>query len=277
MGRIAKKTTEYFYFVPANAPVSEKISVALPDGTALRFEAPSYAAGQILKFQMQNGAWGLTGQCKVPDPSPVVVSVDESVSGPYGGVLDVVKASGFLKRLPLSEDGVLHVSVPFCAGFQEYGALGNFLAADCLPQLQRKAVGVDVLATEIFDRYSFSWATAQRWLAAIHPQISLRTATLDLALDSLPTAGLFIAIHPEVTRGGCWFQIMGSIIKSCNGLCVIACFWETEKDTVLNMIEMYKKEGSTVQVHENPYYDTHEKPFAAHMRYVILVASPTLV
>jgi len=56
---------------------------------------------------------------------------------------------------------------------------------------------------------------------------------------------------------------------------MFATFYEAEMQTVCNMVNMYKSDGTTVEVVENPYYnnkslDTSEQP---SMRYIILVSS----
>merc|ERR1712232_1437051 len=119
--------------------------------------------------------------------------------------------------------------------------------------------GIDILASEVSDAYSFPWAVASRWFSKIHPQIRLRMCVRDLAITALPIAGLTLAIHPEVTKGGCWFPIVGSVIRSNGGLCVFATFYEEEMQTVLNMVDMYAVEDTEVEVLENPYYMTATK------------------
>lgn len=118
---------------------------------------------------------------------------------------------------------------------------------------------IEVLATELFDHYAFPWAALQRWSRHAHPRIKLRTRLQDLAADPLPDAGLTLAMHPEATKGGAWFPIIGSIINSTRaGVCVFAMFYDHELQTVLNMVDMYSAEGSNVDVAENPYYASHE-------------------
>jgi len=133
------------------------------------------------------------------------------------------------------------------------------------------------LATEVSDSYLYDWAIAEKWFQGTHPQIQLQANVKDLAEDPLPEAGLTVGIHPEVTCGGCWFQIIGSTLRSgAGGLCVFATFYDYELQTLLNMVDMYKGDGSTVEVLENPYYQTSERPAPPPMCHVVLVVGAQL-
>jgi len=265
------QTAEFSFLVPPDADAEQTVS--LPDGSALCFEMPdNVKPGQILNFQLlAEGGWTIKNVCSLP-PMVRTPSALELVSGPYADVLEVVRSRGCLERVPVDGNGVLHVNVPFCGAFQEYAALGNYLADHCLSRSD--VCEARVLATDISQKHSFFWAVAHKWYADIHPKIQLKTCVKDLSLDPLPEVGLCIAIHPEVTKGGPWFQIIGSIVRSCRGICVFSTFYEEEMQTVVNMVGMYKRDGTVVDVVENPHYDSRDRPQASDMRYIILVQAP---
>jgi len=53
---------------------------------------------------------------------------------------------------------------------------------------------------------------------------------------------------------------------------VFATFYECEVQTLLNMVNMYRSESSTVEVIENPFYKVGEEvPANPPMRYIMLV------
>merc|ERR1711933_129407 len=185
----------------------------------------------------------------------------EYVCGPYSAALQLVKGMPCLESIPVSRDGVLQVNVPFCGRFQEYVQLCDFVAEHCLSRPGiRKAI---IFGTEALDTYYYDWGLAQKWCSKVHPQIELNICVRDLSEDPLPMAGLTIGIHPEVTKGGYWFPIIGSLVKSTiGGLCLFATFYEDEMQTIINMINMYKSENSKVEVINNPYYDVHPTPEA---------------
>mmetsp|Transcript_35052 Transcript_35052/g.96924 ORF Transcript_35052/g.96924 Transcript_35052/m.96924 type:complete len:369 (+) Transcript_35052:86-1192(+) len=265
------RTEEFSFLVPPDADAEQTVS--LPDGSSLCFEMPNNVkAGQILNFQLlKEGGWTIKDAYSLP-PMVRTPSALELVSGPYADVLEVVRSRGCLERLPVDGKGVLHVNVPFCGGFQEYAVLGNYIADHCLSRLD--VCEATILATDISQAHSFFWAVAHAWYAEIQPEIRLQTCVKDLSLDPLPEVGLCIAIHPEVTKGGPWFQIIGSIVRSCRGICVFSTFYEEEMQTVVNMVGMYKRDGTVVDVVENPHYDSRDRPQASDMRYIILVQAP---
>lgn len=270
--RAAPRLRDWSELISSDGIEAERV-VHLPDRAAFQYEVPSGARpGQIISFTMLGGGeWGIKNVCSVPaTPS----NVAPELSGPLGALLKVIGERGRLDRLPVDRHGVLHVSIPFCAGFFEHVALGKFIAEECLSQSHIS--GAAMLATEIVGTYSFPWAVAQKLYAKVHPNIKLDFCVRDLSVDPLPAAGLVIARHPEVTKGGFWFQIMGSLIQCCRGLCVFATFYEAEMQTVLNMVDMYKREGTTVDVVENPHYDSHKEAEATEMRYIILVSAPSM-
>eukprot|EP00812_Abedinium_dasypus_P008593 NODE_2345_length_952_cov_561.925307.p1 GENE.NODE_2345_length_952_cov_561.925307~~NODE_2345_length_952_cov_561.925307.p1 ORF type:complete len:202 (+),score=69.90 NODE_2345_length_952_cov_561.925307:205-810(+) len=192
--------------------------------------------------------------------------------GPYRGLLRVLSERGYPRQqqLPLDAAGRLHVGVPFCGSFWEHAHLGSHLEENLA---LFGAAGADVLATDILDTYALRWAFAERWgVGDEHPQIRVRMCVKDLALDPFPEVGLCIAMHPEVTKGGIWYQIIGSLVKSTRrGLCAIATFFEYEMKTVCNMVEMYPSEGTVFEVIDNPFYDSHEVREAPELRYIVLV------
>eukprot|EP00929_Paragymnodinium_shiwhaense_P037531 TRINITY_DN19988_c0_g1_i1.p1 TRINITY_DN19988_c0_g1~~TRINITY_DN19988_c0_g1_i1.p1 ORF type:complete len:373 (-),score=69.17 TRINITY_DN19988_c0_g1_i1:139-1257(-) len=272
-----KRTTAWSLLIPEGAP-GQSLTVALPDCTQLALEIPeSVKAGQILNLEQSDGAWGIKNAVNMPPaeriPKLVVdaTSNGTSIQEPLIECLKLVRERGYLQGAKLDKAGVLHVVVPFCGTFTEYALLGNYLAdsASCIPGWSGAA---NVLATDICDWHSFQWAVASRWYSQVHPSMKLTTCVKDLATDSLPEAGLYISIHPEVTKGGPWFAIVGSIVQACRGLCVFATFYEAEMKTLVNMVNMYKTDSTKVEVVENPYYDGKDTATTEPlMRYLVLV------
>jgi len=262
------RTKEYHYLVPED-PYGREHRVQLPDCTALMLNVPETAKpGQCLKLVLSEGVWVV----KLIASLPKVVSQPPTANGAvYKGLLTVITEQGYsMKKLPLDERDVLHVNVPICGVFDEHSLLGNHLHDNLATH---GASSATVLATDLSGKHSLHWHIAERWCSLVHTDVRMFTCPMDLAHDPLPQAGLCIAVHPEVTKGGCWFQIIGSIIRSsCRGLCVIVTFFQHEMLTVLNMIDMYKSEGTVVKVEENPYYEDHELPESPDMRYIILIA-----
>eukprot|EP00435_Cladocopium_sp_Y103_P010558 s305_g2.t1 len=193
--------------------------------------------------------------------------IEEWTCRQYQAILDALKGKGYLDRLCPDESGVLNVGVPFCGHFHEYITLGNFLVKH---RLEMPGVeGFSIFGMELFDDYVRDWALAQRWLW--RQQISCCIEAGDLAQDPTPRAQWVIGIHPEVTKGGPWFRIIGSLLHSCSGLCTFATFYEEEKQTLLNMIDMYKVEGASVESFENPFYAANELGCHPAMRFIVVV------
>lgn len=248
-----KRQSTTFAFVLPECQVGDVLKREVPDGTVLSFVVPEgLEPGELVTLTLQEDEWALDKVYVLPD-TEAVPQQSESIVGPYVAALGVIRESGHLSRLPMDSNGILQVSVPFCGRFQEYALLGSFLAEACLPLPGVK--GIRVLGTEFLDRYYYDWAVAQKWYREHQPQLQLHLCVRDLAENPLPHAALTIGLHPEVTKGGCWFAIVGSVVRSTRGgLCLFATFFEDEVQTVLNMIDMYKSEGTTVEVVANPYY-----------------------
>eukprot|EP00811_Abedinium_folium_P033942 NODE_6869_length_1630_cov_6.937458.p1 GENE.NODE_6869_length_1630_cov_6.937458~~NODE_6869_length_1630_cov_6.937458.p1 ORF type:complete len:406 (-),score=132.15 NODE_6869_length_1630_cov_6.937458:300-1517(-) len=268
--RALKRATEFCYVVP-DGPIERQQVLHLPDCMQIAYDVPPFVKpGHIISFKMsEDGTWVIE-EIGTLSSGLRDAGVPPHLAGPYEGLLRVLSEHGYTKhRFPLDAAGRLHVCVPFCGGFWEYGLLGMHLESH-LPLLG--ATGADVIATDIADRYSIRWAIAERWCVGDHPQIRVRTCVRDLAIDPLPEVGLCIAMHPEVTKGGIWFQIIGSLIKSTRrGVCAIATFFEHEMKTVCNMVEMYGSKGTSFEVLDNPYYDVHAPSKSPELRFIILV------
>ncbi|CAK9008589.1 unnamed protein product [Durusdinium trenchii] len=249
--RMMKKPAEFAFVVPPDATPGAALKPQLPDGTYLHFEVPeSVGPGNLIELQHQ-GSWQLKRVVELTEVQQVPAQ-SNTIRGPFLAALDTLRQSVSLKQLVPDASGILGVNVPFCGRFQEYAMLGNFLAEHCLTLPGIK--GARIFGCDMSDRYYYDWAVARRWFAEFHPMIEVHLQVRDLHLDPLPKAGLTIALHPEVTKGGSWFPIMGSVIKaSQNGICLIASFFQDEAKTLMNMVDMYD-EGRAKLLVENTYW-----------------------
>lgn len=250
-----KKLTTFSFTVP-ECEVGQELKLQAIDGTVLSFLVPAgLESGELVTLKLQGDEWALEQVHVLPVPK-AVPNLPEQICGPYAAALRVVKSSGYLEQLPVDSQGVLHVSAPFCGRFQEYSVLGGFLADVCLSMPGVRSVRL--IGTDCLDVYNFEWAVASRWFETFWPQIRLQLCVRDLAEDPLPEAAFVIGVHPEVTKGGPWFPIIGSVLRSANrGLCLFATFFEDEVKTLQNMIEMYCGTDTKATVVQNPYYEEH--------------------
>ena len=249
--RIIRKPSRFAFLVPPGAVAGQTVQPQLPDGTRLHFEVPhGVAPGHLVELQTVGGAWQLKQVVELTEVQRTPAQTP-TIRGPFLAALDCLKSS--LGQLKPDADGFLVVNVPFCGRFQEYAMLGNFLAEHCLPLPGIK--GARIFAADTSDRYYYEWAVAKRWFAEFHPEIEVHLQVHDLQVDPLPRAGLTIALHPEVTRGGSWFQIMGSVIRASeDGVCLIAAFFQDEVATIMNMMGMYDETCRDKQLIENSHW-----------------------
>eukprot|EP00931_Biecheleriopsis_adriatica_P107244 TRINITY_DN81595_c0_g1_i1.p1 TRINITY_DN81595_c0_g1~~TRINITY_DN81595_c0_g1_i1.p1 ORF type:complete len:377 (+),score=81.76 TRINITY_DN81595_c0_g1_i1:36-1166(+) len=269
--RASRKTTKLSFRLPRRPPGTQ-LAFRVADGSKVVFAVPEHLEPGtlvVLKRDADGGPWSYEGSQMLPAFTTTPWQ-PEWATGQYRCILQTLKDRGYTKNLP-SLHGALRVSVPFCGNFNEYATLGSFLAEHCLQGLD----SAEIFGLELSETCALNWAIAQQWFENTHPNIALEIRCGDLAEEVLPPADLTIGIHPEVTKGGCWFRIIGSIVRSSvGGICVFATFYEVEMKTLVNMIDMHKVEGTTVEVMENPFYENHEKPPHAPMSYIIVVDSP---
>mmetsp|Transcript_101298 Transcript_101298/g.315717 ORF Transcript_101298/g.315717 Transcript_101298/m.315717 type:complete len:377 (+) Transcript_101298:22-1152(+) len=270
--RVVRRPDRFAFLPPEGCEAGETLRLQLPDGTFLGFEVPEEALGNLVELRREGEAWLLEQVCVLPEVGRTPKQ-SEVLRGPYAAALELLSTGGHLQGLPVDGEGMLQVNVPFCGRFQEYCLLGDFIAEHCLtlPGVR----GARLLGVESLDSYYQEWAIAQQWFRRHHPGIEVHLLVRDLTEHPLPEAGLTIALHPEVTRGGGWFPIMGSVIRSARrGLCVIATFYEDEMRTALNMVDMYRTDGRTAKVVQNPYYErlpAGDAPPSERMRHLILL------
>mmetsp|Transcript_101068 Transcript_101068/g.286430 ORF Transcript_101068/g.286430 Transcript_101068/m.286430 type:complete len:435 (+) Transcript_101068:25-1329(+) len=278
--RISRKASKFSLVVPDCAPGDTVRLQKGPDGFPISLEIPKNSEpGDILRLKRDKGTtWVFDGvqrvQTPVKEPAAYDLRNEQDLAGSYREMLNVLHAKiQSLKKLTMSESGVLRMNVPFCGRFYEYAVLGSFVATNLLTL--PGVAGARVVATELNDDYVISWAMAQRWFNAYQPGVQLEIYAMDLSQDPLPNADITIAVHPEVTKGGHWFPIIGSILRSGarGGLVLFATFYMAEAETLVNMVHMYANDGTYVEVIENPWYTKNELPSYPPMRYLVVVSS----
>mmetsp|Transcript_25755 Transcript_25755/g.47069 ORF Transcript_25755/g.47069 Transcript_25755/m.47069 type:complete len:279 (-) Transcript_25755:3-839(-) len=191
----------------------------------------------------------------------------------YIGFLQAISSWGWLNNLPLGPDGALHVNVPFCGGFSEAPLLVPCLAGK-LPQLRATSMvirGSDLEASQLW------WATQQEWVRRSMGAVArLEFATSDLVKDTLPSAGLTLAVHPgpkieHEATGGIWHQIIANVLRSraAGGRCIFTTFFIEEARALQRICQWC---GVPTQVQENPYY--HIRPLPTYIDHAGVEATP---
>jgi len=184
---------------------------------------------------------------------------------PYGAMLRFLREAGCLEGLPLDGQGIMRVSVPFCAAFMECRILVPFLAELLLG---RPAVsGISVLGTDVTVFRGGKWPQKEKYASKKYPGLQLRLRQSDLSREPLPDCALTIAVHPEATRDKLWGDILANIVRSTvqGGVIVIATYFEIEMEAVINFC---KPMGICFNVYENPYYKTHPVDKSPSMRFL---------
>ena len=272
--RVGKKTTSFGFRLPPTSRIGDRLTLQMADGTEEVFQmSEGMQPGSVVYLERAADlSWSVKDISSLPefDAAP---SQTDWVTGQYHCLLALLQEKGFVQQLR-SLEGVLRVSVPFCGRLREHASLSNFIATHCLacPGMQEASI----YATDFLDSYILDWAIAERWCERVHPNIRLRTRVGDLAQEQLPPADLVIALHPEVSTGGFWFRIIGSVVQSCaGGVCVFGTFYEMEMNTLCNMIDMYKSESAVVEVFDNPHYASHALDSSMpHISFIVVVHTP---
>ncbi|CAK8993796.1 unnamed protein product [Durusdinium trenchii] len=266
--KVVVKKKRFSFVVPKECQGGDVLTLSPSDQISLSFTIPENVEPYNVVTLAQEGDEWAFAQCAVLPPFSETPFQPDWTTGQYQQILNALKSKGYVDRLRPDPEGVLHVSVPFCGHFHEYVTLGNFLAesASAVPGVGK----ISVFGMELFDDYIRDWALAERYLWRKHG-IECRVEQGDLAEEPIPTAQWVIGIHPEVTKGGPWFRIIGSLLRSCTGLCTFATFYEEERQTLLNMVDMYKLEGAKVEWFENPFYASEEVGLHPAMRFIVTV------
>lgn len=268
--KVVKKTKE-FCFTLFGYSHGDTLKMIVPDGRVLSFTIPNgMALNQLVVVTDSEKGWAFTRQEDLPTLAQMPKE-DPAIVGPYLELLRLVEKTCHLRKLPTDTAGSIRVSMPFCGRLSEHNVLCKFIDDRCLslPGI----VGAELCGAEVGDHFYFDWAIAQSHCSQVYPRIKMNMSVHDLAVEPLQEAALTIGIHPEVTKGGPWFPIIGSILRSAEkGICVLATFYPSERDTLLNMIEMHKADGISVEVFENPYYRNNENPAIPAMRFIFIIA-----
>merc|ERR1719229_291798 len=188
-----------FSFLVERRCAGDTIKVRGPESNMLSFTVPEGldSEGELICLKRKGGAWSFESSRPLPRfvEDPIVVP---SLSGPYRHILEILLTRGYFDKLPLSEEGVLQVSVPFCGRFSEYPLLGDFLAEHAGKRVG--ATATEVFGTEVSGAYAQKWAEAERWCTRVHPQVlQMSVRIMDLAEDPLPGAGL-VLLYRRVFR-----------------------------------------------------------------------------
>eukprot|EP00928_Gymnodinium_smaydae_P048006 TRINITY_DN32055_c0_g1_i1.p1 TRINITY_DN32055_c0_g1~~TRINITY_DN32055_c0_g1_i1.p1 ORF type:complete len:408 (+),score=83.48 TRINITY_DN32055_c0_g1_i1:35-1225(+) len=271
--RLVRKSDHIGFTLPQCEP-DVTFTTALPDGSPMDFQMPrDLSPGDFVSLRRrkdQKGEWAIESATTA---AALLKASCAEAKPEYEALLEVLIKVKCFDNIPLDENGDYRVHIPFCARFSEHRALGRCLEEQIL---SRGAKQVKIFATELSDRYYRDWAAASTWYKKNMPRISLQAKVADLAEDMPPrNIGLCIGVHPEVTKGGCWFAIVGALLQGMveGGVCVFVTFYEVEMITVVNMIQMFgtDKQIRQVDVVNNPYYDSHPCPEHPPMRYIIIV------
>jgi hypothetical protein len=194
------------------------------------------------------------------------------VEGPYKGLMQFLVDNRLTMGLPLDSRGDLQVSVPFCAHFLEADMLCRLLAQHCVAP-NGPAKRAHVYVTDITDHSDpmASWPMIAKWASKAYPMVPISFKASDLSKEKLPQAGLVLAMHPEVTKGGIWHDIVANVLRAAQGgLCVFGHFFEQEMQCVFAECE---KLGIKAQAFENSFYRGRDMPSSPFIRYIV-VARP---
>lgn len=218
--------------------------------------------------------WSVLPPLKAGDPARAIVGAGAdyetpedtfpacpwSFRAPYEALLEFLLAGGWLNNLPADGEGVVRISVPFCAGFYECPVLAAFLASHVLPNAHVSEVAI--LASELGEQWELAgyWRQKEKYVSRRHPGVKLRVQRMDLAQQALPPCSLALALHPEATKGGPWPAVLANVLRSAaagNGLCVFTTFSAGELAEVRAACQAA---GAECDVHENPHWHQHPLP-----------------
>jgi len=151
-------------------------------------------------------------------------SVPDERDKAYVALMKALQSWGFFRNLPLGSAGDLVLSAPFCQEFQE--------APHLLPFLAPLSANLTVHGCDVVDQ-PYWWNAWQTWAQhTFGGRIKVQLRQQDLAMELLPAAGLIIACHPEVTRGGPWPAILRNVLQSRKpgAACVFTTFYLQEAE-----------------------------------------------
>lgn len=192
---------------------------------------------------------------------------------PYSAMLAFLADQGWFEGLPVDERGILHVNVPFCAGFMECQILFPFLLRVCLGR--PGVTGVAVFGADVAHMQGGNWDRKERYVANKYPCATLELRKMDLVQEKLPECSLAIGVHPEATRAEFWRDILANVVRStrCGGVCVFATYFEVEFQAVLDKCRPL---GVNFEVYENPHYKSHPMDMSPALRFLVVARVPQL-
>lgn len=203
---------------------------------------------------------------------PVCAPCPDEFAAPYSAMLEFLVSHGLLEGLPLTAEGRLHISVPFCGHFFECSILLPWLAQrigsdPCIR-------GAAIHASDVCSWPEYGWPGKERWAAERFPEVELHLSRLDLTKERARDAGLTLGLHPQATfyncaRGEVWYKILTSTLHAAQagGVCLFPTFTEVEAEVVARVVS---NQGVGCQVLKNPFYEGRETPPGAPLRFLVL-------
>lgn len=188
----------------------------------------------------------------------------------YHSFLQLLLGLGMFENLPLDGSGILRVNMPFCGAFSEAPMLLPFLV-ERVSRLGARCRGISVWGSDL-EALPLMWQTYQEWSKRnLGDRVQLMLSQQDLEKETLPQAGLIIAVHPRATLFGPWYGILAHVFQSRvqGGRCIVATFFEWEAQAVE---KIYRSLGVQVEIRQNPFYSSYAPDAeATPLRYAVIV------
>jgi len=143
-------------------------------------------------------------------------------------------------------------------------------APHLLPFLAPLSANLTVHGCDVVDQ-PYWWNAWQTWAQhTFGGRIKVQLRQQDLAMELLPAAGLIIACHPEVTRGGPWPAILRNVLQSRKpgAACVFTTFYLQEAEATAQVCRL---QGLACDIRENPFYAGQPDAVGTYHRYAVIV------
>lgn len=196
----------------------------------------------------------------------------EAWRGPYQAMLDFLWENGWLQDLPVDNQGILRVSLPFCGSVQEIQTLVEFLRDRLLVRPDVKSIYILGSDIDDWNQKGGYWIQKERFVNRKYPRILLKFCQIDLGTTQHPDSAWILGIHPECTfTSSPWRKILANIIHAAKKICLIATFKEGEMEVVRSVCQELKV---NFKVHKNPYWIGRDEPTGGvppYLQYLIMV------